>query len=81
MKILVVTFMLLIFPIAGFATDPNLDSYKRAGECLDLTKNKDCVYCPQQKKFISLAQDSRPQSAPAQQQVIEDGSETKEGNR
>ncbi|KHD88722.1 MAG: hypothetical protein OM95_07970 [Bdellovibrio sp. ArHS] len=45
-----------------FAKDPNLMSYKGAGECSEYSKEEKCVYCPAKRKFVSLPQSSKDQT-------------------
>ena len=52
----------LAIPIYAFAGDPNLNSYKMAGECSDINPNARCVYCPIKKKFIALPTNSKDQT-------------------
>lgn len=52
----------LCFSISAFCADPNLESYKSAGECSEFSKDEKCIYCPLKKKFISLGSNSKDQS-------------------
>lgn len=73
----------VFFSIPVFALDPNLESYKRAGECSQMTSAKNCVYCPQKKKFIALSQSSKFEATAVQttEDVTESESMEKEGHR
>lgn len=51
----------LCFSTSAFCADPNLESYKGAGECSELSRNEKCTYCPIKKKFISLGRSSKDQ--------------------
>ncbi|ASD62208.1 hypothetical protein B9G79_00825 [Bdellovibrio bacteriovorus] len=53
--IAVVTF---VFSFCAYASDPNIDSYKKAGECFTDSPKEKCVYCPEKKKFIPLPSSS-----------------------
>lgn len=52
----------LFISISAFCADPNLDSYKSAGECSEFSKNEKCIYCPIKKKYISLGSSSKDQA-------------------
>lgn len=53
---------IICFSISAFCADPNLDSYKNAGECSEFSKNEKCIYCPIKRKFISLGSNSKDQT-------------------
>ena len=48
---------LLLFPSLLIA-DPNLQSYKKAGECSSVEIDSNCFYCPAKRKFIALGENS-----------------------
>lgn len=49
--------LIILAPLLANA-DPNLQSYKNAGDCSFLEGGGNCIYCPEKRKFISLGSNS-----------------------
>lgn len=72
----------LLFSHSAFSADPNMDSYKNAGECSEMTRDKNCVYCSLKKKFISLGTNSKDQTPKDEDyEFVDPNGNPKKGNR
>jgi hypothetical protein len=71
--------LVLLFSLSAHAGDPNLNSYKVAGECSNLSPNEKCVYCPLKKKFIALPVNSKDQTPKDENYEFVEPGKSKEG--
>ncbi len=74
--------ILIFIPLFAKASDPNLNSFKNAGECSELSGDKNCIYCPIKKRFISLSTNSKDQTPKDEDyEYINSNGKSEEGTR